>query len=108
MFGDGTDHPRKWASPLFGEGEVRASEPYYCAKGKHGIPSYNLNKRVIHKGGGGGGARNSIPEMEKARKGNKLTVMDVSHLPCWKMEGKGRISLYQKNVRMRGQNIGKQ
>ena len=27
MFGDGTDLPRKWASPLFGEGEVRASEP---------------------------------------------------------------------------------
>ena len=51
-----------------GRGEVRASEPYYCAKGKHGISSYNLNKRVIQEGGGDGGARNSIPEMGKARK----------------------------------------
>ena len=59
-----------------GRGKFAHPNPTTVPKEKHGISSYNLNKRVIHKGGGDGGARNSISELEKARKGNKLTVMD--------------------------------
>ena len=57
-------------STIWGGGKFVQPNPNIALREKYGISSYNLKKRVIREGGGDGGARNSIPELGKARKGN--------------------------------------
>lgn len=94
----------------FGRGKFAQPNPNTALREKHGISSYNLKtKRVIHEGGGrGDGGAAQFPNWGKHVRGIIWPLYDVSLLPNRKLERKGRISLYQNNVHMRGQNIGKQ